>query len=81
MADRSDGSLVFDTELDNTNFDKGAKKLLAAVEDLTGAVDNLGDNMMHSFQTVIPLLQNIAGSASQIYDRMSASRRRKPAGY
>lgn len=72
MADRSDGSLVFDTELDNTNFDKGAKKLLAAVEDLTGAVDNLGDNMMHSFQTVIPLLQNIAGSASQIYDRMAA---------
>lgn len=73
MADRSDGSLVFDTELDNTNFDKGAKKLLASVENLTGAVDNFGDNMMHSFQTVIPLLQNIAGSVSQIYDQMAAS--------
>ena len=73
MAENADGSIVIDTELDSDGFKKGSDKLLAAVEDLTGAVDNLGDNMMHSFQSVIPLLQNIATSASQIYNQMAAS--------
>lgn len=73
MAENADGSIVIDTELDSDGFKKGSDKLLAAVEDLTGAVDNLGDNMMHSFQSVIPLLQNIANSASQIYTQMAAS--------
>lgn len=73
MAENADGSIVIDTELDSDGFKKGSDKLLAAVEDLTGAVDNLGDNMMHSFQSVIPLLQNIAASASQIYNQMAAS--------
>ena len=73
MTENADGSIVIDTELDSDGFKKGSDKLLAAVEDLTGAVDNLGDNMMHSFQSVIPLLQNIAASASQIYNQMAAS--------
>ena len=73
MAENADGSIVIDTELDSDGFKKGSDKLLAAVEDLTGAVDNLGDNMMRSFQSVIPLLQNIADSASQIYTQMAAS--------
>lgn len=73
MAENADGSIVIDTELDSDGFKKGSDKLLAAVEDLTGAVDNLGDNTMRSFQSVIPLLQNIADSASQIYTQMAAS--------
>lgn len=36
MADRSDGSLVFDTELDNTNFDKGAKNYQLLLKILPG---------------------------------------------
>ena len=68
MGGESDGSIILNTELDATGFEKGSDKLLSAVNDLTGAVDNLGDNMMQSFQQVIPLLKQMAdsfGSAAQ----------------
>lgn len=71
-GNNSDGSITIDTELDNDGFEKGSKKLLSAIEDLTGAVDNLGDNMMRSFQQVIPLLQSIANSASSTYQLMAS---------
>lgn len=71
-GNNSDGSITIDTELDNDGFEKGSKKLLAAVDNLTGAVDNLGDNMMRSFQQVIPLLQSIANSASSTYQLMAS---------
>ena len=73
MASNADGSIVIDTELDNEGFESGSNKLLKAVEDLTGAVDVLGDNMMRSFQQVIPLLQNIANSTSQVYGGMQSA--------
>lgn len=73
MASNADGSIVIDTELDNEGFERGSDKLLKAVEDLTGAVDNLGDNMMRSFQQVIPLLQNISGTTSQVYSSMQGA--------
>ena len=67
----NDGSLVFDTELDNSGFEKGSDKLLAAVKDLTNAVDNLGDNMMKSFSRITPMLQSIATSASNVSERIT----------
>ena len=66
MADTNDGSLVFDTELDESGFEKGTNRLLDAIKDLTKAVDNMGDNMMASFGKVIPLLQSVAASASAV---------------
>lgn len=74
-----DGSLVFDTELDNTGFEKGSDKLLSAIKDLTNAVDNMGDNMMHSFQAVIPLLKSISGSAEQTNNAIAESNERAAA--
>lgn len=68
-----DGSIVIDTELDNSGFEKGSDKLLSAVKDLTNAVDNLGDNMMQSFQGFLPLLQSIGNSTSQIYAKLTDS--------
>ncbi len=67
----NDGSLIFDTELDNSGFEKGSDKLLAAVKDLTNAVDNLGDNMMKSFSRITPMLQSIATSASNVSERIT----------
>jgi len=66
MADGSDGSIVIDTELDNTGFQKGSKELEKAIRDAASAFDNFGDNVMSSFSKVVPLLQSIADSASQI---------------
>lgn len=71
MANGSDGSIIIDTELDNDGFEKGSDKLLKAVQDLAGAVDNLGDNMMGSFSRIIPLLQTIAGSATNVNSTIS----------
>lgn len=66
----SNGSLIFDTQLDNSGFEKGSDKLLAAIKDLTSSVDNLGDNMMASFQQVIPLLKSTATAASAISETL-----------
>ena len=68
-----DGSLVFDTTLDNTGFEKGSQKLENAIKDLVNTVDNLGDNMMRSFGQVIPLLQSVANSAAAISAKLTDS--------
>ena len=73
MADTNDGSLVFDTELDESGFEKGTNRLLDAIKDLTKAVDNMGDNMMASFGKVISLLQSVASSASAVNDKMAGT--------
>lgn len=67
-----DGSVVINTELDNSGFEKGSDKLLSALNDLTNVVDNLGDNMMSSFRELTPLLQAIGKNTSQIYSSMTA---------
>ena len=68
-----DGSLVFDTQLDQTGFVKGSQKLLDAIKDLVSAVDTLGDNMMRSFGQIVPLLQSVAQSAASINERLAGS--------
>ena len=68
-----DGSLVFDTQLDQTGFEKGSQKLLDAIKDLVSSVDTLGDNMMRSFGQVIPLLQSVATAAAGINDKLAQS--------
>lgn len=70
MANQNDGSIIIDTELDNTGFEKGSNKLLSAVKDLTNSIDNLGDNIMRSFERITPVLSTIAGSVSQITGAM-----------
>ena len=71
MANGVDGSIVIDTELDNSGFEKGSDKLLQSVQDLTGAVDNLGDNMMKSFNAMLPILQDVATNTANIYAAMT----------
>ena len=68
-----DGSLVFDTQLDQTGFVKGSQKVLDAIKDLVSAVDTLGDNMMRSFGQIVPLLQSVAQSAASINERLAGS--------
>ena len=48
MADVNDGSLIFDTELDESGFEKGTNKLLSMIKSLTDEVHMMGDNMMSS---------------------------------
>lgn len=63
-GNNSDGSIVIDTELDNTGFDKDSGKLLSAVKDLIQAVEVLGDNMMSAFSKITPMLESVASSTA-----------------
>ena len=73
MADTNDGSLIFDTELDESGFEKGTDKLQTAIKDLTDAVSVMGDNMMSSFNKVIPLLQSVANSTATISGHLTGT--------
>ena len=70
-ANNNDGSIVIDTGLDNTGFDKGADKLLSAVKDLIQSIEILGDNMMEAFGKITPVLQTVANSVEGIRQKMS----------
>lgn len=65
-TNNNDGSIVLNTELDDSGFEKGSDKLLSAVKDLTQAVEILGDNMMQAFGKVVPLLEATATSAASL---------------
>lgn len=73
MADVNDGSLIFDTELDESGFEKGTNKLLSMIKSLTDEVHMMGDNMMSSFNKVIPLLQSVANSAATISESLTGT--------
>ena len=47
----ADGSLIFDTKVDTTGFEKGNDSLLKAAERLTAAIENLSTRMDHSFSS------------------------------
>lgn len=72
-ANNNDGSIVIDTGLDNTGFDKGADKLLSAVKDLIQSIEILGDNMMEAFGKITPVLQTVANSVEGIHQKMSGA--------
>ena len=49
MAENTDGSIIFDTALDNTGFKKGSAKMESAVKSLVGSVNNLGKKIDTGF--------------------------------
>lgn len=64
MANGSDGSLIFDTELDNEGFEKGSDKLLSSIEGLTGRIDRLASEIKQAFSGFAAILQSV-GTAAQ----------------
>lgn len=71
MADRNDGSIVIDTELDNDGFEKGSDKLLAAVNDFVRQFENVGESVKSSLSGTLDILSNIAEGTAAIYKKMS----------
>lgn len=51
MSKSSDGSLIFDTELDTSGFTKGSAKLESAVRSLVNQVDKIGNTLQSGFST------------------------------
>ena len=53
MPDQYDGSVIIDTELDHTGFEKGSEKLKAAMRGVTNALDSMAENAARAFQEPI----------------------------
>ena len=53
MADTYDGSVIIDTELDSSGFEKGSEKLKAAMRGVTNALDSMAENAARAFQEPI----------------------------
>ena len=66
----SDGSLIIDTELDNSGFDKGTDKLLKAIGDLSAEVKRFGTEVQKSFSSAISLLRGISSTTDAIFENM-----------
>ena len=71
MADQYDGSIVINTELDNSGFDKGSDKLLGAVKELTAKNDTIGESVKGSLAGAVEILSNIAEGTAAIYKKLS----------
>ncbi len=53
MADTYDGSVIIDTELDSSGFEKGSDKLKAAMRGVTNALDSMAEHAARAFQEPI----------------------------
>lgn len=70
-GNNSDGSIVIDTELDNSGFEKGSKELLSAVKSLTNSFDNMGTMLSKVFEdSIIPALNTAADNTADILELM-----------
>ena len=73
MADGYDGSIKFNTELDNDGFDKGSDKLLNAIKSLQQSVETLGQNMSTGINGVIQSLQAMSTQATNANQAVGTS--------
>ncbi|MBR4720102.1 MAG: hypothetical protein IKP31_07680, partial [Lachnospiraceae bacterium] len=73
MADGYDGSIKFNTELDNDGFDKGSDKLLNAIKSLQQSVETLGQNMSTGINGVIQSLQTMSTQATNANQAVGTS--------
>ena len=64
----SDGSLILDTELDNSGFEKGTDKMLKAVENLTAEVKHFGTEISKSLQLAVNMLTGIGSTTDAIFE-------------
>ena len=65
MASGADGSIIIDTQLDNTGFQRGSKQMQNAVNSLNNSVNQTGQNMAGAVQSMNTALQNM-GNAAQM---------------
>ena len=76
MAGGADGSIIIDTELDNSGFKHGSQQMQNAINGLTNSANRAGKNMASAIQAVNPALREVIRqaqqSSSQIGDNFSS---------
>lgn len=73
MANGSDGSITFDTSLDNSGFSKGSEKLKTAISSLVQTTNKVGQQMGHAVEAAIPSIKNVGTAIQQTDDLMSST--------
>ena len=77
MANGADGSIVIDTQLDNTGFQRGSQQMQNAVNSLNNSVNQTGKNMQSAVQSMNTALQTMGSTAqatgSRLVDAMGSS--------
>lgn len=63
MASGADGSIIIDTQLDNTGFQRGSKQMQNAINSLNGSVNQTGQSMRSAVQSMNSALQNMGAAA------------------
>lgn len=73
MAQQYDGSVVINTELDKSGFDKGSERLEAAIKELTAEVQRLGQSMKSSFESYAQAIQTAITSTASMQQTMQST--------
>lgn len=63
MASGADGSIIIDTQLDNTGFQRGSKQMQNAVNSLNSSVNQAGQNMSSAVQSMNTALHSMGAAA------------------
>ena len=73
MANGADGSIVIDSQLDNSGFQRGSKELDSAIKGLKTEVLSIGDDMKNAVQTMQSALQDMGSAAQENGDKFRAA--------
>lgn len=73
MANGSDGSITFDTSLDNSGFSKGSEKLKTAISSLVQTTNKVGQQMGNAVEAAIPSIKNVGAAIQQTDDMMNST--------
>lgn len=63
MANGADGSIIIDTQLDSTGFQRGSKRMQDAIRSLNTSMAQSGTNMAGAVQSMNSALQNMGNAA------------------
>lgn len=66
MAEHSDGSIIIDTELDQTGFEAGSKELLQAIKSLTSEIKQLNTQFGSAFANTGAAAEDSSGKVAQL---------------
>lgn len=81
MANGSDGSITFDTALDNSGFQRGANQLEASLKKLQTKINGIGQTMGQSIDTIAPAFQQIGQHASSVGEQIASANSRISGAY
>jgi len=71
MANGSDGSIVIDTALDNTDFARGSQQLENAIKGLVGAVNGMGKQTQSVISGYVPVMNQAGQAMKQAFSQAS----------